>query len=521
MSIQAFYTQNNQTAAAGTVTAGAKPAAGVAQPDATMAFLDLMLGNILKAQNQVQTQQTAQQPQTQETHTALQSQNPLLDKKPTLDLATLIATDENVEQQVKDFIQPTLDSTGDEISQTLVLNQQAFDQILKPLIAENILPEETVQKLEALKTKKGGDIALQDILQTLLPQLQDLSAKGQITITNLTPEQITDIQNKLASLKGTNDISEDATAQAVASIMQSLMAQVKITEPVKGPANLSSTPVSAEDESIQLLKVLSETQQTPDPSALNNMDVGEVPDADADADAKPTRFEDLIQSLMDNKGGKEQIIAPEASTKLVKPEVAHALPSLPSLAGANDFANNWCTFYYADEPQNFALGTTAMSSASISANPVTQAQSVTQTVPGTQIIAATMQKMGADGQNRSITLQLDPPELGRVEVKMNFDKNKSVKAVLTVEKPETFHMLQRDAHALERAMNDIGLNAEGGMSFELAQDGHDFNQDGGHDGSRNSAFRGEQNSEDDNIIQSTMTWQIDSASGHTRYNIWA
>lgn len=516
MSIQAFYTQT-QTAAAAT-TAGAKPASG-AKPDATMAFLDLMLANIIKAKNGVQTPQQ-QAPQKEEVQ-PLQSQNPLLDKTPSL--ASLIATDENVAQQVKDFIEPTLDSTGDEISQTLVLNQQAFDEILKPLVDKNLLPEETLQKLEALKTDKtkGGDIALQDILQTLLPQLQDLNANGQITITNLTPEQITEIQTQLETLKSPQDMSEDATSQAVASILQSLLTQVKITEPVKtATPGLSSTPVSAEDESIKLLKVLTETTQTPDPADLNNIDVGST--SDAESVEKPTRFEDLIESLMENKGGREQVanIAPEAQAKMTKPEIQHTLPALPSLMGMDQ--SNWCTFYYADDnlPQTFALNTTAVASASTLTNPVTQAQSVTQTVPGTQIIAATMQKMGADGQNRSITLQLDPPELGRVEVKMNFDKDKSIKAVLTVEKPETFHMLQRDAHALERAMSDIGLNAEGGMSFELAQDGHNFNQDGGHDGSRNKAFGGAKNSDDD-IIQSTMTWQIDTASGHTRYNIWA
>lgn len=77
MSIQAFYTQT-QTAAAAT-TAGAKPASG-AKPDATMAFLDLMLANIIKAKNGVQTPQQ-QAPQKEEVQ-PLQSQNPLLDKTP-------------------------------------------------------------------------------------------------------------------------------------------------------------------------------------------------------------------------------------------------------------------------------------------------------------------------------------------------------------------------------------------------------------------------------------------------------
>jgi len=110
-----------------------------------------------------------------------------------------------------------------------------------------------------------------------------------------------------------------------------------------------------------------------------------------------------------------------------------------------------------------------------------------------------------------------------VEVKMNFGKDKSMKAVLTIEKGETFALLQRDAQALERAMQQLGLDADGGLSFEMAQDGHDFNQDGRHDGSRNKAANGQGANDNDDIeiIESTMNWQVDPDTGHIRYSIWA
>ncbi|MFP4312695.1 MAG: flagellar hook-length control protein FliK [Alphaproteobacteria bacterium] len=153
---------------------------------------------------------------------------------------------------------------------------------------------------------------------------------------------------------------------------------------------------------------------------------------------------------------------------------------------------------------------------------VMQSQSAGQAHPGTQIVAASIKKMAGSGETKNIRIQLDPPELGRVEIKMSFNKDKTVKAILTAEKPETFMMMQRDVQLLERALQNAGIDADGSeLSFELAQDDQDFGQDGSHDGSRNDA-RG-QGGEDENeeIIESTMTWHVDPDTGHMRYDILA
>jgi hypothetical protein len=82
-------------------------------------------------------------------------------------------------------------------------------------------------------------------------------------------------------------------------------------------------------------------------------------------------------------------------------------------------------------------------------------------------------------------------------------------------------MLQRDAQLLERALQETGLEADGdSLSFELAQDNEGFNQDGNHDGSRNQTGKNGNDGEEE-IIETTMTWQVDPESGHMRYNILA
>jgi flagellar hook-length control protein FliK len=133
-----------------------------------------------------------------------------------------------------------------------------------------------------------------------------------------------------------------------------------------------------------------------------------------------------------------------------------------------------------------------------------------------QMVAATISKAAASGETKSIMLQLDPPELGRVEVRLNFGKDKTVKAVLTAEKPETLNMLQRDAHSLERILTDSGFNVDGGgIDFSLAGEGQNFNQQN-QDGSSGYASKDDGLQE---IIESQMTWSVDPETGHMHYNI--
>ena len=77
---------------------------------------------------------------------------------------------------------------------------------------------------------------------------------------------------------------------------------------------------------------------------------------------------------------------------------------------------------------------------------------------------------------------------------------------------------------MERAIQDLGLNIDGnGLSFELSQDGQDFGQDGRHDGARNQTSGGHDDGAEEQveIIDSTMTWQVDPDTGHIRYDILA
>ena len=102
------------------------------------------------------------------------------------------------------------------------------------------------------------------------------------------------------------------------------------------------------------------------------------------------------------------------------------------------------------------------------------------TLPGqsqpTQVPAAAIALQMARNLQKGISrfeIRLDPPEMGRIDVRMEIRKDGQVVAHMSVERPETLDLLQRDARALQQALNNAGLQADGdSLNFSL-KDGQD------------------------------------------------
>lgn len=78
---------------------------------------------------------------------------------------------------------------------------------------------------------------------------------------------------------------------------------------------------------------------------------------------------------------------------------------------------------------------------------------------------------------KQFDIRLDPPELGRVEVRLSIDATGKAEAHLSADQPQTLDLLQKDAASLTRALRDAGLNvAQDGLNFSLR------NQQGQSDG---------------------------------------
>jgi len=90
------------------------------------------------------------------------------------------------------------------------------------------------------------------------------------------------------------------------------------------------------------------------------------------------------------------------------------------------------------------------------------------TVP---MLAAAMMRRISNGL-KEFTLRLDPPELGRVDVRLTVGTDKKVRAVVSTDRPEALKDLALSARDLTRALQEAGLELEeNGLSFSMNDQG--------------------------------------------------
>ncbi|HWA44894.1 MAG TPA: flagellar hook-length control protein FliK [Hypericibacter adhaerens] len=81
-----------------------------------------------------------------------------------------------------------------------------------------------------------------------------------------------------------------------------------------------------------------------------------------------------------------------------------------------------------------------------------------------------IQRAAANGRDH-ITIQIVPHDLGRIEIKLDFDRSGTINTVIAADRPQTLDLLKRDATGLERALQDAGFKTDGSsLSFNLQSD---------------------------------------------------
>ena len=102
----------------------------------------------------------------------------------------------------------------------------------------------------------------------------------------------------------------------------------------------------------------------------------------------------------------------------------------------------------------------------------TQAPSVAVPLSGLAVEIASQASSG----KHHFEIRLDPADLGRIEVKLEIDRDGNVSTRLVVDRPDTLDLLKRDASTLERALQQAGLKtSDHGLDFSLRQ--HALTQD--------------------------------------------
>lgn len=328
----------------------------------------------------------------------------------------------------------------------------------------------------------------------------------------LNPSEISEVTQRITELE--KKLGREITVEDIIAGVGGLIPPVQV-------ANVTKASASATVDSIN-----ENTEPTDDLAAqLNAMDVGGEETQD-DVDAKNAKLfgtgdEDAKSdpSITDTKVKKD---APAFKDNLVNILNNHKSQQgqmvFPAGASALDTEAQIYQQFGMSPASSLSFGTSAQA-ASLISSPANAGQAH----PAAQMVAATLTKAGKDGVDNVMTLRLDPPELGNVSIRLQFGKDKMVKAIVTAEKPETYMMLQRDSHTLERALQAAGLETTSdSLSFQLSDNGtfaHDNNGKGNNDFGGGNA--GAQDADAGEVIQSTVTWQVDPSTGHVRYNIFA
>jgi flagellar hook-length control protein FliK len=122
-------------------------------------------------------------------------------------------------------------------------------------------------------------------------------------------------------------------------------------------------------------------------------------------------------------------------------------------------------------PGNGVLPNLALSlQSATTVNAHTQAAVETARAVPLESLAVEIATRAKNGERR-FDIRLDPPELGRIDVRLEIDHKGNTSTKLIVERAETLDMLQRDARGLEKALQSAGLKTDaGGLEFTLRQD---------------------------------------------------
>jgi flagellar hook-length control protein FliK len=89
--------------------------------------------------------------------------------------------------------------------------------------------------------------------------------------------------------------------------------------------------------------------------------------------------------------------------------------------------------------------------------------------PAAQLAPVLMQIGHAEDGAQRLTVRLNPPELGQVQVRIDRSPEAPARVEIVVEKPETLTLLLRDQPQLQHALDQAGVPAEGrSVTFHIA-----------------------------------------------------
>lgn len=485
------------------------------------------------------------------------------------------ATTQNAAIDSKPLILPPELSglSSDDLKSLLASMMGADDSKLSPQLLSSLTPgvpaKDVLENLKAQFSEIGIDISKLSISSLTLSVPGDqISVNGSdathpdnllLVATGLSP---TDIDALKAALKSAADIGAkndalnasldaqktiDANEASQAIILMVFAAPPQpVAQPKIHASDLSLSAASITD-SIDLSSLSAFTQLQDD--IASDADWAKKLSAKLDAisdGASP--FDDEMNELLSfNNSFKKPDVGFQGSIATTTEAKAEASDANATISGdlttqTSQILSNFGTFTTAGLgiphdslllTGNGAFPTSQASSHLI--NPVLNASSAASAHPSVQAVATMIERAasGSDKAKKELSVELDPPELGRLQIQLSIEKDGPMKVHLIAEKQDTYNLLQRDSHVLKSALDSAGIQMDGSsLTFDFANGDQSFNQM--MSGSQDQQSRGQnetrftitadggiQSANDLKITETTLDFTPDKVTGNIHYSIFA
>ena len=165
---------------------------------------------------------------------------------------------------------------------------------------------------------------------------------------------------------------------------------------------------------------------------------------------------------------------PEATPRHGPPPQAHAaaIKNAAKVAPAPVNVKDAVAIAPLDAPDAALPQTTSTAAAPQTASQTQHAaldQAAVRTAPAAHQVAREIVRR-FDGDGARFELRLDPPELGRIEVRLDVSRDHRVSAMIMADSPQALTELARNARELEQMLQSAGLElSDSGLSFDLRQ----------------------------------------------------
>jgi chemotaxis protein MotD len=261
------------------------------------------------------------------------------------------------------------------------------------------------------------------------------------------------------------DVPADLAAASAAPAPDSQQGPETPGQPVQQTAANAPAPVTPELKQAKAASEATTTAEATEPSqSTASLDAGDS--AESPAPAATTSEHAEAQSEPHKPAQTEThthaSARPNASDAADRPQTAGGATN--DLVQATQPTPDSSHLAHLQGGREFGQSVAATTQASHAADPSNLAASAP--VP-LESLAVEIAARAQGGSNR-FEIRLDPPELGRIDVRLDIDRSGNVTSRLVVDKAETLDVLRRDAHQLERALQDAGLKtSDNTLQFSL------------------------------------------------------